>query len=293
MRLSRLMAIVATSVLVSAGVALASQAPAQGGRGQTAGGRGAAPAPIKNPVEGNADAIRTGREAYQARCASCHGADAKGAARGSDLASLWAAGSSDVQIFQSARRGVPNTLLAHSFGPDNDIWAILAYLRSINVATTLSSGSPEAGGAVFASNCSSCHRVDGRGGRVGPDLSRVGTTRSSTLLAHKIRHPSAYIMSVYQGGIVLDGYQPVTLVTREGQRIRGVKKNEDAFSIQIMDSHDRIQGYVKDNLREVVNDTTSLMPDFGPDKISDRDLGDLVAYLRTLRATEAGRGAER
>jgi len=100
-------------------------------------------------------------------------------------------------------------------------------------------------------------------------------------------------MSVYQGGIVLDGYQPVTLVTREGQRIRGVKKNEDAFSIQIMDSHDRIQGYVKSNLREVVNDTTSLMPDFGPDKISDRDLGDLVAYLRTLRATEAGRGAER
>lgn len=293
MRLSRLMAIVATSVLVSAGVTLAAaQAPAQGGRGQAPGGRGAPPAPIKNPVEGNADAIRAGGEAYRARCASCHGADAKGAALGSDLTGLWAAGSSDVQIFQSARRGVPNTLLPHSFGPDNDIWAILAYLRSMNVATTPSSGSPEAGGAVFASNCTSCHRVDGRGGRVGPDLSRVGASRSRPLLAHKIRHASAYIMSVYQGGIVLDGYQPVTLVTRDGQRIRGVKKNEDAFSIQIMDSRDRIQGYVKSNLRELVNDTTSLMPDFGSDKISDRDLDDLLAYLGTLRATDAGRRAE-
>jgi hypothetical protein len=99
-------------------------------------------------------------------------------------------------------------------------------------------------------------------------------------------------MLVYQGGIVIDGYQPVTLVTRDGQRIRGLKKNEDAFSIQIMDPRERIQGYVKSNLREVVNDTTSLMPEFGPDKISDRDLDDLLAYLGTLRATDSGRRVE-
>src|SRR5947199_200776 len=82
-----------------------------------------------------------------------------------------------------------------------------------------------AGGAWFEPNCSNCHRVGGRGGRVGPDLSRVGSSRSSALLEHKIRHASAYIMSIYQGGVVLDGYQPVTLVTKDGQRIRGVKKN--------------------------------------------------------------------
>jgi cytochrome c oxidase cbb3-type subunit III len=293
MVLSRLMATVATSLVVLGGVTFAAaQAPAQGGRGQ-AGGRGAPPAAIKNPVEGNADAIRAGGEAYGARCASCHGADARGGAHGSDLAGLWGAGSSDVQIFQSARRGIPNTLLPHSFGPDNGIWAILAYLRSMNVAPAPSSGSPEAGRAVFASNCGNCHRVDARGGRVGPDLSRLGASRSRPLLAHKIRHASAYIMVEYQGGIVVEGFQPVTLVTRDGQRIRGLKKNEDAFSIQIMDSHERIQGYVKSNLREVVNDTTSLMPDFGPDKISDRDLDDLLAYLGTLRATDAGRPVAR
>jgi cytochrome c oxidase cbb3-type subunit 3 len=278
---------------VSGGVTFAAaQAPSQGGRGQP-GGRGAQQGPIKNPVEGNADAIHAGAQAYGGRCASCHGADARGEARGSDLAGLWAAGSSDVQIFQSARRGIPNTLLPHSFGPDNDIWAILAYLRSMNVATAPPNGSPEAGRAVFASNCGNCHRVDGRGGRVGPDLSRVGAGRSRPLLAHKIRHASAYIMVLYQGGIVVEGFQPVTLVTRDGQRIRGLKKNEDAFSIQVMDSRERIQGYVKSNLREVVNDATSLMPDFGPDKISDGDLDDLLAYLGTLRATDAGRRAER
>jgi putative heme-binding domain-containing protein len=125
--------------------------------------------------------------------------------------------------------------------------------------------------------------VNGRGGRLGPDLSRVGAARSRPALAHKIRNASAYIMSIYEGGYVLDGYQPVVLVTRDGQRIRGVKKNEDAFSVQVMDANERVQGYRKTDLREFANDTRSLMPDFGRDRLSERDLDDLLAYLASLR----------
>jgi hypothetical protein len=62
-----------------------------------------------------------------------------------------------------------------------------------------------------------------------------------------------------------------------------VKKNEDAHSIQIMDRRERLQGYAKADLREVINETASLMPDFGPDRLNDRDLDDLVRYLGTLR----------
>jgi hypothetical protein len=124
---------------------------------------------------------------------------------------------------------------------------------------------------------------EGGGGRLGPDLSRVGSSRSRPALAHKIRHASSYIMSVYAGGYVMEDYRPVTLITRDGQRIRGVKKNEDAFSIQIMDTRERLQGYLKSGLRELVNDDASVMPDFGPDRLSDRDLDDLLAYLATLR----------
>lgn len=90
-------------------------------------------------------------------------------------------------------------------------------------------------------------------------------------------------MSIYEGGYVLDGYQPVVLVTRDGQRIRGVKKNEDAFSVQVMDANERVQGYRKTDLREFANDTRSLMPDFGRDRLSERDLDDLLAYLASLR----------
>ena len=43
-------------------------------------------------------------------------------------------------------------------------------------------------------------------------------------------------------------YETVTVVTKDGQKIRGVKKNEDAFSIQVMDMRERIQGYLKSNV---------------------------------------------
>jgi putative heme-binding domain-containing protein len=270
------------------------QQPSAGGRGQAPGGRGAQPVAVKNPLEGNTDAIRTGGGLYRQRCSMCHGADAKGAARGSDLTVVWTDDAYDVQVFQTARRGVPNTLLSHSFGPDEDLWSILAYLRTLSsTAPAAASGRAENGERIFSANCGGCHQVAGHGGHLGPDLSRVGISRSRPLLAHKIRHASSYFMSVYQGGVVLDGFQPVTLVTREGQEIRGVKKNEDAFSIQIMDLHERLQGYTKASLRDVVNDKTSLMPDFGPDKMSDHDLNDLLAYLTTLRNSDASQRSER
>jgi hypothetical protein len=81
----------------------------------------------------------------------------------------------------------------------------------------------------------------------------------------------------------------VTVTTHEGKQIRGVRKAEDAFSIQIMDTGGRLQGYVKADLREVVHEQKSLMPDFGPDRLSDRALDDLLAFLGTLRISPPSR----
>jgi len=79
-------------------------------------------------------------------------------------------------------------------------------------------------------------------------------------------------------------------VTRDGERIRGVRKNEDEFSIQIMDARERLQGYVKANLTAITFDKQSLMPVYGPDRLNDRDFDDLLRYLTSLRgATETAR----
>ena len=75
----------------------------------------------------------------------------------------------------------------------------------------------------------------------------------------------------------------MTITPRSGPPIQDMKKNEDLFSVQIMDTSERIQGFEKDQVTSVVNGTRSAMPIFSLDLLSDSDLDDLVRYLRTLR----------
>jgi hypothetical protein len=82
------------------------------------------------------------------------------------------------------------------------------------------------------------------------------------------------------------GFEPVTLTTPNGQEIRGVKKNEDLFSVQVMDNRERIQGYLREDMRSVTNEKKSAMPTFGSDKLSDEQLDDLLTYLETLQGNK-------
>ena len=235
------------------------------------------PRPAKNPLEGNRQAIGNGAAMFRNRCAGCHGPDAHGYL-GPDLTGFWAAGGSDGRMFDIVRYGVAGTEMIAADPTrvfDKDIWQVLAYVRTLAaVPSAPPTGDAANGERIFRANCASCHRVDGRGGQLGPDLSRIGSARPRTGLAAKVRGTSAFIRP---------GYEPVTLVTRDGERLRGVRKNEDEFSIQIMDMRERLQGYLKATLAEVTMDKQSLMPAYGSDRLPDRDLDDLLRYLATLR----------
>ena len=131
------------------------------------------------------------------------------------------------------------------------------------------------GELIFREHCAGCHRVDAAGGRLGPDLSRIGAARSREALVLRIRRGVE--------GRFSDGFAPVTLHTEDGQTVRGVTKNEDLFSVQIMDITERIQGFEKQTLEELEKPTQSAMPVFGPERLSDAEVDDLVRYLQTLR----------
>ena len=240
-----------------------------------------AQAPAKNPREGDPNAIRTGMARFQLSCAECHGVDAKGVF-GPDLTILWETGASAERIFQTVRRGVSGSSMPPSRLPDDELWGILAYLRTLapSVPPPPPAGDAQNGERVFWARCGNCHRINGRGGYLGPNLSRIGSSRSRDTLIRDIRNASASIVP---------GYKPVTLVTSDGRRLRGVVKNDDAFSIQIMDTRDQLQGYLRSALREVIDEPRSVMPDFGPEQLSDRDLDDVVRFLGTLRGAGATR----
>jgi len=231
-----------------------------------------------NPHLGNPQSIRSGMGLFRIRCGDCHGLDAKGY-RGPDLTALLAGDVTDERLFQTMRKGVPGTDMPASTAPDDDLLLVIAYLRKLGTVAPAEkpSGNVENGRRLFASQCVSCHRVAGTGGRIGPDLTRIGIARTRAALIREIRTPSEF---------VAPGFTTVSLVTKDGQRVRGTMKNEDVFSIQVMDTRERIQGYAKSNLQEIVYEPTSLMPTFGAGRLNDSDLADLVGYLTTLRGAD-------
>jgi putative heme-binding domain-containing protein len=173
---------------------------------------------------------------------------------------------------------------------DSETWAILAYLRSLAPAKEATvSGDPAKGEKVFwgTAGCSTCHMVRGHGGVLGPDLSRVGEARSVPYLIDSIREPSKELTSGMLDpnnhyGLPLV-YDTVTVVTANGERVVGVAKNEDTFSIQLLDTHQRLQFFLKKNLKEVTHERKSLMPVYSETMLKPAELQDLVAYLETLR----------
>ena len=230
----------------------------------------------KNPLEGDPDAIRSGMGLFRGRCADCHGMDARGV-RAPDITQVWASGRTDDGLFKIVKGGIPGTEMpANPRIFDHEAWQILAYLRTLAAPapTDPPRGNAEDGQKIFRTMCANCHQINGAGGRLGPDLSRIGVARSRDVIVRRIR-------GSVEG--FRQGFEPVTLTPLTGQPIFGVKKNEDLFSVQIMDTAERIQGYDKDKMKAVENGTRSAMPSFSSNRLSDAELDDLVRYLQALR----------
>jgi cytochrome c oxidase cbb3-type subunit III len=245
---------------------------------------------VTNPVAGNPAAIREGASLFRGNCSPCHGPNAQGGGRGPDLtAGRWVHGSSDAAIFATINAGVPGTEMPANGFEDSETWAIIAYLQSLApVRSATVSGDRARGEKIFSetAGCSTCHMVQGRGGVLGPDLSRVGEARSVPYLIDSIREPSKELSSGMLDpnnhyGLPLV-YDTVTVATANGQKIVGVAKNEDTFSIQLLDTNQRLQFFLKKDLKEVTHERKSLMPAYSEQMLKPADLQDLLAYLESL-----------
>jgi len=137
-------------------------------------------------------------------------------------------------------------------------------------------GEPEAGEKLFwgKGQCGQCHRVDGKGNSLGPDLSRCGRERSIAYLRESILDPSADLTF---------GYYTITVVMRNGRKIVGVQKGLDNFSVQLMDAGENYHSFLKRNVFSVKQELRSLMPDTYRSLFSDQELNNLLAYLVNLR----------
>lgn len=246
----------------------------------------------QNPLAGNPKAAKAGEYEFRINCALCHGLGAKGGGRGPDLTRAQKKHAhNDAEMFQVISNGIPGTAMpangtnGQGVGmTDEEIWQIVTYIRSQEVkASAKSGGNAEHGRELFFgdANCSLCHMVEGRGGRLGPELTSVGASRTREALVDSVRDPSrrlAWGLTEATKEFPQE-YETVTVVTADGQQVKGVTLNEDSFSVQIMDSSEKIHLLEKDKLRSFQKSRESMMPKYNPDILSDKDLEDIVAFL--------------
>jgi cytochrome c oxidase cbb3-type subunit III len=236
-------------------------------------------------------AISRGQSSFRLNCAPCHGMNAEGGMRAPNLTTgRLAHGGTDQDLFATILRGIPGTDMPANDLSDDETWEIVAYLRSLRPPSTQPlSGDPAAGEKLFfgEGRCSACHMVQGKGGRLGPDLSRVGAARPVEYLIESIRDPDKHIAEglIEPNHDFAQIYELVTVTLMDGTTISGVALNEDSFSLQLMDTNEQLRLLSKNEVKNVEHSRKSPMPAYGPALIDEKQLQDLVAYLHSLRGT--------
>ena len=251
----------------------------------------------RNPLAGDPKAAKAGEYEFRINCALCHGLGARGGGRGPDLTRAQKKyAHSDAEMFQIISNGIPGTAMpangtnGQGVGmTDEEIWQIITYIRSQEVKVPAKPvGNAAHGRDLFYGdgNCSLCHMVEGKGGRLGPDLTGVGGSRTREAIIDSVRNPSrrlAWGLTEATKEFPQE-YESVTAVTADGKGIKGVTLNEDSFSVQIMDRDERIHLLDKSKLRSFQKSRESAMPKYDADLLSDKDLEDIVAFLVSVGA---------
>jgi cytochrome c oxidase cbb3-type subunit III len=248
----------------------------------------AAVQPLHSQVQPNVEA---GRKLFQGMCVTCHGFEGAGGdapslnrpklERAPDDAALHA-----VIADGLPERGMPRVRRL----TDNEVQQLVSYVRSLGrtpVVTLL--GNAQQGRETYKKlGCQSCHIINGEGSGLGPELTEIGRLRGAAYLREALVDPGARLP---RGTLPIPArgfseFLPVLVVTRDGREVRGIRINEDSFTIQLRDAANQFYSFRKADLSRIEKQAgKSLMPSFG-DRLSKSELDDLVAYLSSLRGAE-------
>jgi cytochrome c oxidase cbb3-type subunit III len=249
----------------------------------------------KNPYAGDAKVAKIGESQFRANCAFCHGLGARGGGRGPDLTRTPKKhGDSDAAIFNTINNGVPGTAMPPNGATqqgvgmtEEEVWQVVTYIRSVEKKPRTVSSDAKHGGELFygSAACATCHMFNGKGGRLGPDLSEAGTARSTEYLVESVRNPSRRLAQGISEAMkeFSAEYETVDVVTSDGTKYKGTLLNEDSFTIQFIDTREQVHSFDKASLKSLQKSRESLMPVYDEKALPDKELQDLLAFL-------AGRG---
>jgi cytochrome c oxidase cbb3-type subunit 3 len=228
------------------------------------------PAPTGNLVPG--------KKLFESHCSLCHGQTGTGG-KGPNLAQpTLRHAPDDKRLVEVIQQGISGTEMPGSWQlTDHEAAQVAGYVRSLGrVAAVRLPGDAARGLALYESKggCAACHIVKGIGSSFGPELTAIGARRNPDYLRESVLKP---------GAAVPEGFLVIRVVTRDGKTVRGVRANEDSFTLQLRDASNHFFSFRKSDLITLKKEfNESLMPSY-ESKFSAAELDDLIAYLASLR----------
>jgi len=244
-----------------------------------------------NSLAQDGAAIEQGRVLYNSNCTGCHGANGAAGEIGPGLAIPGRSygRNSVAQIFDAIKLGIPATVMPAHQGKlsDEQIWKITAYVKGLR-GTAIDAplpGDVAHGQKVFwgGGGCGSCHMIQGRGSIIGPDLSNLAGTRKTTSIIDALTKTMHRVYGPGGAGphtlAPLPVYPVVRLTTFSGKTFRGLLRNEDSFSIQMIGLDEQLHLLNRAAIKTIVYEPTSLMPSDYNKRLSPEEYTDLLAFL--------------
>jgi len=220
--------------------------------------------------------LAAGRRIFESQCAVCHGLTG-GGGRGPVLARPTLRKAPDDEALRAViAGGIEPEMPAAWQLSGRDVASVAAYVRSLgNVPPEVLPGDSERGRRIYqAQGCLACHIIAGEGRGLGPELTDIGARRNAEYLRNTVLRPAASLP---------DGFLLVEATTVRGTIVRGIRLNEDSFTIQCKDLAGRFYSFRKaelKDLRRLPGETP--MPAFAG-RLSANEVEDLVAWLATQR----------
>jgi putative heme-binding domain-containing protein len=222
--------------------------------------------------------VEVGFNLYNMNCITCHGANGDSVSGVSFRSGQFRRISTDAELNRLIQTGVPGTAMPPGRYGTADLAGLVAYVRSMRDFDT----KPARGDAARGRNlvegkggCLNCHRINGKGSRVAPDLSDIGAVRAPDAIERTMNDSTATMLPINRS---------IRAVTRSGKVITGRRLNEDTYSVQIIDSGENLVSLLKSDLKEYTVLKTSTMPSF-KNTLTPMEMDDVVTYLRTLKGT--------
>ena len=224
------------------------------------------------------EAIEAGSQVYTQQCALCHGP--QGAlVDGINLRTgQFRSVQSDADLRQVISDGAGEGRMPAFSLRSEEMNGVIAFIRAgfDPEGEAVKIGDPVRGKALFEGEgqCADCHRVRGVGPRTAPDLSNIGAIRTPASLQRTLLDPATALLPINR---------PVRLVTRFEETIVGRRLNEDTYTVQVIDSGERLRSLKKTDL---VSYEISDEPSKQPTTMTSDEVADVIGYLLTLRGLE-------